>query len=139
MVDANVDPARIVDQVVDAIGAGFAQLGNHEVIHPHRLGLALGLPFASGILEIAHQFLLLGIHRNGWFSGGDLLLHTLVDMPELGISVDMGAAFARLLVGLQAVAQVMKHGAYHIPPHHVAHAPQFRRQPAHAFAGPAQG
>ena len=68
-VDADTDPAVVGGDVVDPIGRGLAEFGDDEVMHPHRLGLALGAQFAAAILEVADQLLLLGVDRDRRLAG----------------------------------------------------------------------
>jgi len=63
-VQAHVDPARVGGQVVDAVGRRSSPLWEHEVIHPYLLRFPVGSPFAPPVLEIPHQLLLLGVHRD---------------------------------------------------------------------------
>src|SRR5258708_5882434 len=65
----DIDPACILPQIVDPVGSCSPQPCDGEVIDTYLLRLTLGTPFAPWILEIAHQFLLLGIHRNHWLPG----------------------------------------------------------------------
>jgi hypothetical protein len=82
-------------------------------VHPDRLGLALGAQLTASVLEIADQFLLLGVDRDGGLACGLERLHLGVDIPELRIAaaeqrsqrVRMVHAFPGLAVGLQAKPQ----------------------------------
>ena len=40
--DPEINPARVGGDVVDAIGCHLAKLRQHEIVHPHRFGLAFG-------------------------------------------------------------------------------------------------
>ena len=105
MVDAEIDPAGVGGDVVDAVGRHLAEFGDHEVVHPHRLGLALGTQLTAAILEVADQLLLLGVDRDGRLAGSLERLDLRVDVLELCVAVGMGGTFACLAVGLQAEAQ----------------------------------
>ena len=70
-VDADADPAMVGGDVVDAIGGDLAQFGDLEVMHPHRLGLALGTQLTAVVLEVANQLLLLGVDGNRRLASGD--------------------------------------------------------------------
>jgi hypothetical protein len=61
VVDPDVHPALIGGYVVYPIGDRLAELLVLEVVHAHQLGLALGAPLPSSVLEIAYQFLLLAV------------------------------------------------------------------------------
>ena len=64
MVDADADPAFIIGEVVDPIGDRFAELAVEKVMDADRDRLPVRPPFATAILEVADQFLLLGIDRD---------------------------------------------------------------------------
>ena len=74
-------------------------------MHPHPLGLALGAQFAAAVLEIANQFLLLGVDRDGRLAGRLKAAHLGVDVFELGIAIGVAGPFARLAVGLKREAE----------------------------------
>jgi hypothetical protein len=73
---------------------------------PHWLGLTLGTQFTTAVLEIANQFLLLGIDRYRRFTGRKRGFHRRIDVSELLIAVRVIAALAGLAVALAAVLQV---------------------------------
>jgi hypothetical protein len=61
MGDADAHPTGIAGEIVNAIGDRPAQFLDQEVVHPHLFRLALATPLASGILEVADEFLFLGV------------------------------------------------------------------------------
>src|SRR6266446_328316 len=79
----------------------------------HRLGIPLAPQFPAAVLEVptgqarglkAHdQFLLLGVDRNRWITGGDRRLYRGIDVFELCVSVGVAGSLAGLAVGLTAV------------------------------------
>src|SRR5260370_42142520 len=70
VVDADAYPAGVAGDVVDTIRHGTSELGDLEVMHAHRLGFAFRAQLTAGILEIADEFLLLGIDRNRGLTSG---------------------------------------------------------------------
>ena len=72
---------------------------------PHRLGLAFGTQFPAAVLEVADQFLLLRVDRDGRLAGSLKAAHLGIDMFELGIALRMAGPFARLAVGLKTEAK----------------------------------
>ena len=108
MIEADADPALIGGDVVDAVGNGLAVVGNHEVVHAHFFGLALGPQFAAGVLEVANKLLFLGIDGDGRLAGFPEAADARIDMLELGVATWMLATFARLGIGLQAEAHVLE-------------------------------
>src|SRR5271166_6478419 len=63
VVDPDVDPARVCGQILNAIRHGATEFLDQEIVHAHFFRIALLAPLAAGVLEIADQFLLLGIPR----------------------------------------------------------------------------
>jgi len=98
VIGADADPSYIVVDVVDAIGHGAAQLGIDEVMDVDGFRSAFRTPLPAVVLEIAHEFLLLGVNRNDWLVRGQERLGLRVDVLELRIAIDVFAAFARLAV-----------------------------------------
>jgi hypothetical protein len=62
--DPEVDPSIIGDDVVDAIRCNLAEFRDDEVMHPDRLGLSLRAQLTAAVLEVANEFLLLGVDRD---------------------------------------------------------------------------
>ena len=99
---------------------------------------APGVPLAAAITELAHQFLLFGIHRH---HGLPLLLERLgpaVDVLELRIPIRVGAALERLAVGLETVAQVMEEAVDRPLTHRMPLGLECRRQLGRTLACPPQ-
>lgn len=69
----------------------------------HRLGIPLAPQFPAAVLEVADQFLLLGVDGNRWITGGDRRLYRGIDVFELCVSVGVVGSLASLAVGLTAV------------------------------------
>ena len=105
VVDADVDIPLVELEVVDAVGDRLAELLVLEVVDAHELWLALQMPLAPAVLEVADQLLLLAIDRNHGPAGNDRRLRGLVDVLKLGVAVGMGGPLLGLDVGLQRVAQ----------------------------------
>src|SRR3954453_23764418 len=70
VIDAEIDPSGIRGDVVDAGGRHLAQLGEGEIVHPNRFGLALGAQLAAAVLEVSDEFFLLCVDRDRWLAGG---------------------------------------------------------------------
>lgn len=99
--------------IVNPVGSDLAQLRDLEVVHADHLRVLPRTQLATGILEVANQLLLLGIHRDRRLAGGDRRLHRRIDVRELLIAVRMLAPLARLTVGLTAVLQIPRQVRYH--------------------------
>src|SRR5260370_10465441 len=69
----------------------------------HRLGIPLAPQFPAAVLEVADQFLLLGVNGNRWITRNDCRLYGGIDVLELCISVGMMGPLAGLAVGLTAI------------------------------------
>src|SRR5215470_17627441 len=78
MVLADVNPADIALDVVDAVGDGLAQLREKEVMDPDLDRTPLGFPFPAHVLELADQLFLLGVHRDHRLAGIAELARLLV-------------------------------------------------------------
>src|SRR5271157_3415439 len=85
------------------------QLRYHEIMHANLLRIPFRPPLPPFVLEIAHQFLLLGVHRYHRLTDSDVAPGFVIDVLELGIAVRMGVSLLGLAVGLQAVPHA--HGA----------------------------
>src|SRR5665647_890246 len=110
VIDAHTHPALVLAQIEYAIGNDFAQVQIREIMHIHLLGLALGLPLAPSVLELAYEFLLLGVH--GYHRLAALLkpLDHCVDVLELSVAIWMCGTFLGLAVTLQAIASIQSFG-----------------------------
>jgi hypothetical protein len=100
MVDAEIDPAGIGGEVVDAIGDGTAEFLDQEVVHPDLLGIACRAIFATSVLEIANQFLLFRIDRDDRLAVRQKTASLFVDVFKLSIPIHMLASFVGFSVGL---------------------------------------
>ena len=107
-------------------------------MHPHRFGFALRTQFSATVLEVADQFLLLGIHRNDRLPSALEGLHLRIDVLELGVPIRVRRPLAGLAVGLQAVAQLFQQICHQFVADLVALVVEFVSQFTHALAGPAQ-
>ena len=106
VVDPHAHPAFIGGDVVDTVRNCLAQLGIREVMDRDFFRLPLGLPLLASILEVSHEFLLLGVNRNDWLSPPLKSFHFRTDELELGVAIGMLLAFPGLAVGLQAVVRL---------------------------------
>src|SRR3954454_22805489 len=70
-VDADINPAVVGGDVVDAIGGNLAQLRDLEIVDADRFGIAPGPQLPARVLEVADQLLLLGVDRDGRFARRD--------------------------------------------------------------------
>jgi len=103
VINADIDPASIGGQIVDAVRSDLAQFRIDEVMNPDFFGRALGLPFLACVLEVANQFLLLGIDGNRGVSGGLIFGNCSRDVRKLCVPIFMLPAFPSLAGRLQAV------------------------------------
>ncbi len=104
MIDADVDKALVVDQVIHSIGYRLP-IGKREVIvHIDAALFSYGLPLPPVVLESPDQILLLAIHRDDWIAYCFKLLALLFDMSKLGIPVLVASALNGFLVRPQREA-----------------------------------
>jgi hypothetical protein len=79
MVHADADEAVVGGEVVNAVRDRLADRIRREVVDVHPVGLALRLPLTSCVLEVAYQFLLLGVDRDDRHAPLDAVLGLRVD------------------------------------------------------------
>ena len=77
-------------------------------MHAHALGRLGRAPGPAAVLEGPDQFLLLGVDRDRRLAPSLGGAHLLRDVPKLRVAVGVLAAFARLDVALQAVAEAVQ-------------------------------
>ena len=75
---------------------GLAELFIDEVIHADLRRMPRGVPLTASILEVAEEFLLLGIDRNDRLAAALKVLHPGVEMLELRVAVWVMAPLAGL-------------------------------------------
>src|SRR6185436_17396082 len=130
---------QVRGEIINPVWNGLAQGFISKIMHPDAGGLPVATPFASGVLEVAHQLFLLGIHRDGRQPARLKGRDRRRDILELCVTIRMLATLTGLTVGLQAVAQLMQQVCDFLPFDVKALFLQLCRQAAHAFTGPAQG
>jgi hypothetical protein len=92
MIDTDADPAGVAGDIANTIWNRLAEIFDQEVMHADLLRLALRTPLAAAVLEVADQFLFLGVDRDPRLMIGQSLGHTLVDIVELRVPIGVGAA-----------------------------------------------
>jgi hypothetical protein len=124
VIPPNAHPGLVAGHVVHAVRDGFPRRVTGKVVHPHVLRGAGRGPFLAGILEIAHQFLLLSVDRDHRFALREERRGGAVDMLELGMPVRMLRPLATLPDGLQTIPEPVEQTAHG----RGADAPALRRQ-----------
>ena len=81
-INPDVDPSLVSGNVIDAVRRHLAQPFDLEVMDTHRLGISLAAQFPAAVLEVADQFLLLGVDGNRWITGDDRRLYRGIDVFE---------------------------------------------------------
>src|SRR5579862_1562965 len=112
MIGAHADPSDIVRDVIHAVWNSAAQLRINKIMNFDQFGCAVWSPLAAVVLEIAHQFLLFRVNRNDRFLRSKERLLLPIDLLKLGVAIDVLVSFARLAVGLQAIAHAAQKIAY---------------------------
>src|SRR5271167_5175849 len=108
MIDSHADPSGVACQIVYPVRRSAPQFRYHEIMHANLFRSPLPPPLLPSVLEISHQFLLLGVNRYHRLIEGDVAPDSAIDVFELGIAVRMRVSFLGLAVGLQAVPQLMQ-------------------------------
>ena len=106
VIDAHAHEAVVGRDVIDAVGDRLAERVGKKIVDIDPVGFALGLPFASPVLEVADEFLLLGVDGDHRDSPRDAVLGLGVDVFELRVAIRMLGAFDGLVRRLKAVAMV---------------------------------
>src|SRR5512145_2070644 len=101
-------------------------------------GPPVGLPFASAILKVADQFLLLRIDRDRGLPVLMARRDQAGEVPKLGVAIRMRGTFPRFLVGLQTVPRALEQGGDRPRTHGMALLGEFVSQLGRALTGPAQ-
>jgi hypothetical protein len=96
-------------------------------VHSDALRKPSRTPLSAQILEVADEFLLLGIDRDHWLTSPLMGLDSAVDVFELGVPVWMRETFFVLAVSLQAVSCFAKELAHYGIAHIMPYRNQFRR------------
>ena len=131
--DADAHPTGIAGEIVNAIGDRPPQFLDQEVVDPHLFRLALATPLASGILEVADEFLFLGVDRDHCLAFGQGGADLGVDVGELGIAIWMAVALSGLAVGLKAELLLPQQFAHDRMAHAMPQGGEFGRHPAQLF------
>lgn len=87
--DAHAHIPLVLPHVVDAVGGGLAEAKDGEVVVEHQGRLAGGQVLAPLVGEVAHQLLLLCIHRDYRLAVLHEGLGLVVYVAELGVTVDV--------------------------------------------------
>jgi hypothetical protein len=98
--------SQVVSEIVNAIGYGPTHRVLAKVVDIDFL--CFSTPSPTRVLEVANQFLFLGIYTDYRIpSGPEDLFHPL-NVPELTISIRMWRAGRSFPVGFQRVAQILQ-------------------------------
>ena len=98
MVDSKAEIAVVGADVVDPVGDDLAEFLVFKIVGVDLDRPALRAIVAAAVLELAEQFLLLGVDRYRRLIGRVKLLYLGVDIFELSVAVGMFAAFLGLTV-----------------------------------------
>jgi len=108
VVDTDADEAVVGGEVIHTVRDRLADRVGREVVDVDQLGLALRMPLAPRVLEVADQLLLLGVDGDDRHTALDAALGLGVDVLELRVAIRVLGAFNGLVRRLQAVAVVPK-------------------------------
>jgi hypothetical protein len=108
MVHADADPSLVPEDVEDPIGERLPEFLIREVLAANQLGVAPSAPLLASVLEVAHQLLLLRIHRDDRQPAPLEPADHRVDVQKLGVAIRMREAFPGLPIRLKAVVHTAK-------------------------------
>src|SRR6266540_524278 len=109
-----------------------------EVMAVHLSRLALRTPRFSGVFELSHSFLLLGVHRDDRLTSFEKFLHLLIDIDKLGVSLRRRQTFLVLPVGLEGIAQLDQSLTHRLVTHWMALPSQLLGNRGSGLIGPSQ-
>src|SRR5258708_20177702 len=92
----DIDCSRVMLQIIDAIRYGPSEGFARKVMDIHLLGLLT--PDLSGILEVADQFFLFGVHANTGLSSLHMRFALLVDVRKLTRSLTVVWSFSLFMI-----------------------------------------
>ncbi len=101
VVDADIDKALVLKQVVNAIGYRLPVSQRKVVVDVDRGLFSFGLPLSSVVLKGTNRFLFLAVHRDNRIARNLKLFALLVEVSELGIPICMRTSLNVFLVGTQ--------------------------------------
>lgn len=87
VVDPDGHPTGICRDIVDPIRGRASEFGNLEIIDTDLFRLSLRLPVPTTVLEVSHEFLLLGVHRDDGLARTQGGLSESIDVGKLGVTV----------------------------------------------------
>lgn len=102
---ANKHRSLIASQVVNSVRGGYAFCVRAEVVIHHRGRLET--PNQAGVLEVADQLLLLGVHTDDRQALSDKAASLLINALELKVTIRMRFGEG-LDVGVKAIAELME-------------------------------
>src|ERR1019366_3346486 len=138
VIDAHAYPTDVIGYVVNPVRRRLAQFWDYEIVNTNLLRLSFGTKFATAILEIADQFLLLCVHRDHRVSLRLERFHCFANVLKLRIPVGVQASLNRLLIGLETVAHFLQQVGYKLVAGPMPHILKFFGKFAHALASPQQ-
>src|SRR5450432_688024 len=103
VIDAHADEAVVGGEIVHAVRDRFADGVAGKVVDIYQFRLALRLPLAAPVLEVADQLLLLRVDGDDRHAALDAVLGLGVDVLELRVAIGMLLALDGLVRCLEAV------------------------------------
>src|SRR5262249_58372251 len=138
MINADAYPPFLASNIVDAVWNCLTELGIDEVVNENPDWISNRLPFASVVLEVTDQFLLLCVDRDDRIATYEKRRRLRIDVLELCVPIDVLFPFVHLGVGMQAVAKVPESVPNRTWRNLVPHPIQFGSELSSALAGPAE-
>src|SRR3989338_3716134 len=99
-INAKINPAAIMVDVVHAVGYDFSKFGDLEIVNTDFFWLSFRAPCAPVIFEISHNLLFLCVNADDRFASLLLRPDVCIDELELCVAIRMACAFEGFLVGL---------------------------------------
>src|SRR5258708_6806116 len=89
MIGPDIDKSGVAPDIVNAIRIGPRHLGGGKIMSAHLPRLFRRKPLLAGVIVIADEFFLLGIHRDHGTAVRPISFHGNIDVPELPLTVPM--------------------------------------------------
>src|SRR5208283_1949652 len=108
VIGSHIDKPGVAPDVVDAIGIGTRYVGRGKIVPANLPRLFRWKPLLAGVIVVAEEFFLLGIHRDHWAVLRQGSFHRGIDVPKLRVAVRMVPPLLRLPVALETVVQTVR-------------------------------
>src|SRR6266849_10315241 len=108
VIGPDIDKPGVAPDVVDAIGIGTRHVGRGKIVPANLPWLFRWKPLLAGVIVVADEFFLLGVHRDHRAALRQASFHRGIDVPKLRVAVRMVPPLLRLPVALETVVETVQ-------------------------------